>query len=394
MIRRTFTLPLIGLILFTACQTGTKSESSEIRVIPIAEQISNSQDIFLSDFAKDISYIPLETNTDCLLDRDLSLRSYKDGLVLLNKGKQFMIFDWDGKFIRSINKNGKGPGEYLSARQHSVNWETGQLNITDVFGKSILEYTIDGQFIQEIIFPFPANYIMSEPTGGYLMGGYKQQELNGQLYSFVHLDEQGKILYRHFEGPVFEPSSGIQLRSFQFYTHHDRIMGQYAFGDTIHSFVNGAWKPELYLDLGKYDMPKGWQDDLDNYDANRKQFVEHVEINPEDDFTMVYFRLKGKRYYGQYKHKSKELRFAANIHEEMHGFVNDFDGGPAVKPSFYEDQNHWYFIFQAIELISWNEEGFFDGKNIKHTSKYQAFKKMVNKLDENDNPVIMVVEKK
>ncbi len=388
------TLTFILIFLLFACATDKSENSKGVRIIPVEDNIGNFADILLSDLAKNIHYIPLETSSDCILSGDLSLRACGGNFILLDRGKKFMVFDREGKFVRSVGRTGKGPGEFLSARQFSVDREKCQIDICSIFDKKMISYSIEGDFVGEFDLPYPTNYYAAEPGGGFHIASYRQNELDGKLFRFVHLDNTGEITYRHFEGPVELPKSGVVLKEFEFYTDGNNVLVQNAFSDTAYAFRDGKWLPDLYVDLGKYGMPEGWEDDLTNYDSNRKNFVERVALNRESDFTMVYFSLKGKRYYGKYDHRSKELVFAENIDLDMRGLYNDIDGGPAVKPSYFEDEDNWYFIFQAIDIIEWNKEGKFDISDVQKPAKNKEFKMLVSNLDENDNPIIMVVEKR
>jgi len=374
---------LFILILTVFACTAEKDENSNgVRIIPVEDNIGNFTDLNLSDLAKDIKYIPLEKNSDCILSGDLSLRACGDNFILLDRGRIFMVFDKEGKFIRSVGRSGKGPEEYLSARQFSVDEEEGRIDICSIFDKKMISYSIEGDFLGEFPLPYPTNYYAAEPGGGFHIASYRQNQLDGKLFRFTHLDYSGEIKYRHFEGPVELSKSGVVLKEFAFYSDADKVLVQNAFSDTAYAFKDGKWMPDLFVDLGKYGMPEGWEDDLTNYDSNKKNFVERVTLNREKDYTMVYFSHKGKSYYGRYDHKSKELVFADNIDQDMRGLHNDIDGGPAVKPSYYEDNHNWYFIFQAIDLIEWNKEGKFDNSDVQKPAKNEELIKLVSDLDE------------
>lgn len=130
-------LPLIGLffsILLLSCnqQDSTQKEKNVIPFDKVAKE----------DFEiKDIEYIPLETTEHCLLG-DISKVLYKDDRYYIldkNQNRGIYIFNKDGNFLSSINKQGEGPGEYIEITDMDVDDEN-NVYIADNAKMDIIKY--------------------------------------------------------------------------------------------------------------------------------------------------------------------------------------------------------------------------------------------------------------
>jgi hypothetical protein len=389
-----FLLALLLILPFSSC-SHRQTSTGKATVIDLLSGLNNTKDIKLSDIADEITYIPLETKADCMLSSDLSLTATDEGYIMLEGGIIFRVFDKDGKFIRNVGSSGKGPGEYLRARQFSIDKKARVIEVASIFTLKMVLYSFEGKFLREYPMPFDAAYVVKEPSGGYHLATYRPQPKDSAEYRFSRMDNQGKIVQIFPEKGVVLPSSGIMLKEFQYYTYNDQVYLQNAFNDTIYRFTKGAWVPDLYFDLGSFSPPKEYWDDIKFNAKNRGQFIERVGFTDEQDYLLVFFRHKKKSEIGKYDKASKTLTYVQNIDTISRGFLNDLDGGPGVKPLWNEnDGKYWYLTFQAVDLIDWKAKGYFDQADIKHPEQNKKLKAMIDRLTVDSNPVIMKVRQK
>ncbi len=140
---------LILLILFSCSGNKEKQSESKQESIDVAKAFENKQELKLSQFATEVSYIKLETNPDCLIAMVGNLRLGKRYLVLSNgfQGKIF-LFTRTGKFIKTIGSMGKGPGEYISISGLVVDDQEKYIFLTDNRQKRLIRYGLaDGSAI-------------------------------------------------------------------------------------------------------------------------------------------------------------------------------------------------------------------------------------------------------
>lgn len=113
----------------------------------------------VSAFADTVMYIPLETNSKSLIRAILSVE-LTDKYILTCGFDQILLFSKDGKFIRQIGRNGKGPGEYANIFGFTVSKDT--VYISSTGKRSLMKYTVTGDFVEEI--PTPIQLVYFEVT--------------------------------------------------------------------------------------------------------------------------------------------------------------------------------------------------------------------------------------
>ena len=82
-----------------------------------------------------------------------------------------------------------------------------------------------------------------------------------------------------------------------------------------------------------------------------------------------------------------------NYNTVFRGFTNDIDGGFAFFPYYrYQMQNEKQFAnaFQSYELKQYLTNEYLSQRKIKNLEAHQRLKKLLSKLDEDDNPVIII----
>ena len=111
---------------------------------------SENDTIYYSQFADSISYIKLESSDSCQIAECTDM-TIADSLVFIFDKKQKCIWEFNlrGQFVRSLNKLGPSASEYVDLTQFEYDKENKQLLILDSPSKSILHYSIEGDFIDK-----------------------------------------------------------------------------------------------------------------------------------------------------------------------------------------------------------------------------------------------------
>ena len=100
------------VFLLICCSCNQRKENNEsFTTIDIESNVNNMEELYLSKYADNIRYIPLETKEDIFLDniRDFDISS---GLMVTTDLNSVVVFDSCGHFLRKFGTKGRGPEEY------------------------------------------------------------------------------------------------------------------------------------------------------------------------------------------------------------------------------------------------------------------------------------------
>ena len=126
------------------CSFTTKKET--IPVLPLLKAINNQEEILTGDFITSLTYIPLETTPECLINNkpDITLtEKYIIIKTVWNKERKILLFDrLNGKFIRQIGHFGKDPGGYSAFLFYNDATSTFYFR---GWKKNIIKYSIEGE---------------------------------------------------------------------------------------------------------------------------------------------------------------------------------------------------------------------------------------------------------
>lgn len=142
-------MKVLSLILFlsllVAC-TGNRQLSEEIISVDITESYPLKK-IFLQDFM-DVEYVPLETNND-FVNQGIVRAVGEKLLVVTNKKSgdgNIFVYGRNGKALRIINHRGQGGEEYNSISSIVLDESRNELFVCDSYSHAILIYDLDGNF--------------------------------------------------------------------------------------------------------------------------------------------------------------------------------------------------------------------------------------------------------
>lgn len=174
------------LALFCSCQNATHEGDYLITKAEPADK-----EILLSEITTGVRIVPLETNAQSLI-KNIEKIVLKDGKYYINDAKaRLMVFDVDGKYIRSISGIGGGPGEYASIQDFDVDARRNTIAVVDL-GK-IHFYTLDGAYQYTIRIDGGARNIFLLPDGKIALRTDAGEKV------FRILDTKGNILNEYID---------------------------------------------------------------------------------------------------------------------------------------------------------------------------------------------------
>ena len=99
------------------------------------------------------------------------------------------LFDINGRFIRKIDRSGRGPGEYININKIDIDPIKRHIIVFDS-GSGILRYTMNGDFVSKVRYEYGAADFALLPDGGYVLFTPFAKTPHGGLWT---IDSQGNF---------------------------------------------------------------------------------------------------------------------------------------------------------------------------------------------------------
>jgi len=362
---------LIILIFLASCAEEDKS------VLPVYDLIdlSGPEKVSLSTVCDEIEYIPLETGEEVL--GNVRGVKYAGGRYAVRSGSSISVFERDGKENYVIDKQGKGPDEYLNGSIFDYDGAKNEVLVYDSGHDRIISYNEKGEIVREIkkvslVKAFKllddGNIFISTASHG-----------GDSEFSQVIINPGGDTLARVENKFKYEPTIMIVFANeCVTYLKGGRLFYHDLMDDTI--FCIDKYLeiyPHTVLNTGDLRFTTEKRANISNTGRLDAIFVSDILETGNHFFV----ECSGKG------HLVKKDAGATIVLED--GVLqNDLDGGMPFYPDLLVDDKYLVQVVDAFEFSLWLESDHF--KNfIDDPEKKEEFRALAEKLTENDNPVLV-----
>ena len=308
----------IGIILFFACILLSCKHSSDIVDCRVLNANLRNGSSSLDDVFERVEVVPLETTDSSLVVYPLEMKEYKDILYLFDiHTGNLLSFNAQGKFIRKIGGKGHGPGEYTHLASISIDEKNGILRLLEPWG-SCLNYTLEGKFIEKIIFPSSIpNYQTIYHIDGYIITWTIPFNSKSDCISII--DSHTTQLTNSFcNGPRI-----VKDFSDNFYEYDDKVYyGQTIENHNVYEVTKDSLRLVYRWDFGKdnydmYDLDFTYTDDNEVFESEkfRKAIKDGVipywasYQNENEDYCFVNLSMQQGKGKSVFYNKSKNVSF-------------------------------------------------------------------------------------
>ena len=150
---------IVFLILFLSIFCVHESViAQKVITYNLEKAINKSESTTLAKVANKISYIPLETNSECLI-KDIKRVISWDNKIFIFDYHNVFVFSIDGKFEQKFIIEGKGPFEVLQVTDVCINETNRKIYAVDPRLNKILVFDDTYKPILEYTTKFPAKHI-------------------------------------------------------------------------------------------------------------------------------------------------------------------------------------------------------------------------------------------
>jgi len=377
------------------------------------------KEIGLSTVADSIEYIPLETTQGSLI-KEVHQVVLADSFIFVISQQKILQFNRKGKFLGPIGSLGKGPGEYLGLRDISVDNNQKILFIFPNYTRKLIKYNYNNAFIGDI--PLFSSDLASFVSfigknhfaafGVWAPPGWKTED----MFLAAILDSSGRVIQkidtplRQFEN--FVKRKDIQYRGTFLPAYFDSAAICLGYGcDTVYALTHHSIEPKYILNSGKYKAPAniifGFGPNMGarlRMSEKKYNYIFLLQAPIETrEYLFLHFSLKGYMYlaaFNKFKgettvfRKKGIVRYGSVVNVSDIGFKNDFDGGLDFYPRWVNLRGDvWIAAYNSFELKSELTKSR-QSHNAKYPEKHKSLIQLADKLNENDNPVLMIVHVK
>ena len=362
-----------------------KKELSGVTKIKIPQDIFD-QKINLNSLIKDIEYVPLETNSKCIIGRVDKIIAGDDSYFILDQENCFVYrFDKNGNFLNKIGTQGKGPREFVDVWDIAVDKSKKIVSVLDLTGRKLVRYKYDGSFYDKK--PMYYLFMQHEYTnGGLILETGKAYNptapaIHNHLLAFAKNDFS--LVSRAF--PFDTESKSDFFTEWPMRKFGNDIYYFKSFSDTIWEIGDQQLKCRYILDFQGKGWPKGAIGKVKTNHEMRKLFQGNWFCNGDfvitDGYVFLFIRGKGHGSALYFSRKTGKIKFGNIGPDQMMGHKILYGN-----PRWANNTNQFislvepYFIHQLKYGLLDNSEGRLSPNVIK----------MIENVKVEDNPVLLV----
>ena len=250
---------LLGVFVITSCNNSINPSAAGNKVvtstdlpyfIDIEKNLTETKSIPLSSIGKQLEYIPLETNPNCMI-QSIQHITFSEDFMFIADYTKILQFDRKGKFLRQIGANGRGPGEYLGITGFCIDPKNKKVFVNACGdGCEILEYDFNGSFIKSFNQRWRSyQFIVYDTTGIIFHFTHDNDSTVYSKYNFYITDHEFNPMYKIKRN--FIRKSNIAARNIPLYYFHDILHFKQYTVDTLYTLENEKPKPYAIFKLGK-----------------------------------------------------------------------------------------------------------------------------------------------
>ncbi len=399
--------------------SGSKTEK-DLTKIDIVGNLGNSRVIPLSEIATDISYIPLET-TDSSLIGNIRLVLYENGCIYIVHSGIISLFDENGKFIRNIDRRGRGPEEYtnMSVMQMlKIDPDNGNLIINSADGK-FYEYKQNGDFVKCVKCPEIEGY------STFFLSGTK---IDDNCYIYPISANNPQVTQMPYCAVVYDSLSNVKLMVpspekeqtkspnvnsgfmmikdialISYFEEKARII--YANPEIVRSIGSDLKIDTLFtIDYGDYKVTPENKNQLGDFSANIISWL--GPLKESRDYLYIWLNLRGlarnpvevpdvdekgnptTRFlynsYALFNKKTGDFTLMDQPIKGSQGFEEDLGNGPVFWPVSISSKEQLIAAHTALDFKTFAENNKCSGR----------VKEIAANLKDTDNPVIAIAKLK
>ncbi len=389
------------LILSYSCGDKTTVKINNIESIIELDLQSEAETKLtkLSEFAKNIEYIKLQTIEGSLTGASLEKIVCRNGRIYIQTTEKILCFNRDGTFLNKLESKGKGPEEYPGIEDFDVSSDNKFLLILSGLNHKLLIYGISQtgfKFQRSVNLKEPAPYRFGLVPGSQnVFLAVPPWRGNEQTLSLL-INTAGDTIHFKTNCYKYELVRKMNYRSGNetlVYSIGDMVCFKELFSDTVFcvNAEDNHFKPRLIFNThGTLTTPevRGGSEPA----GNRLTYI--ANIFETQRYIFYYYFSSGPTRNRILFDKKTNTGYRLNIESEL---TDDINGGPDYNIEFlnnYCSSDKLFSFVEAIDMKKYIASSDFKNAKISDPNKKDELKKLADSLNETDNPVLIIVTPK
>ncbi|MDR0955216.1 MAG: 6-bladed beta-propeller [Rikenellaceae bacterium] len=372
------TLFYLGLLLLAFCGCrGGGGAVADVKYYIVPEQTALDESTRFSDLLEEYRYIIPEATKESYFAYIFKAYIYRDRIYLFDKENQskILVFDLNnGQFIRGIGYQGRGPNEYVTLTNFTLDKERGEVLILDEATDRVLIYDADsGAFKGLFELGFTARNIeyLDENTLAYVGGGEDADRLRLS-------DRAGNEIGSWI--PAEERNGMVIINAFSRGTGNELVFKTFL-SDSLYTVTPQGPVVSRFVDFGEDALT--WSKFMSHSPSERNEMIRHLESY--------------RTYMKYYAETDSHIWFLYSEKNTPWCTVYNKETGQTYNYSIFTPNN---VVFDKYApLISASDDNYFIGtndaysivENIEQTSP-SDIPDDLKALTTNDNPVITLLK--
>jgi hypothetical protein len=365
-------------LLLASCKSSTSSESPYL--IDLETGITNISSVPLSSIGNKLEYIPLETDTACLI-QTITNAFLTDSFIFVSDYDKLLKFDNRGNFLKQIGTKGRGPGEYPSLGNFLVDEVNKEIFVLSE--RIVLVFDFEGNFKRDFNIDSPCRQFILNKDKELIFHPFNIANPGiDTAYSWFITDRTGVIrtklvnTLKRINNALIVPVSPLYL--------YDETPHLMEFGvDTLYNYVSNEKIPYAIFNPGKLKFPPD-PTMAEVPEINGKIWINEIRETRKLFFVNLWWDLSDSISNCIYDKSSKSFSILKNG-----AFDNDIDGGLAFWPKKVINETLFLDYADAFKLIKFAKKAH---PNINEQST--PFFDVVKHLSETSNPVLIILKSK
>ncbi len=367
----------IGLLL-ASCKSPATSDSPYL--IDLENGITNINSVSLSSVGNKLEYIPLETDTACLI-QTISNVFLTDSFIFVSDYDRILKFDSKGNFLRQIGTKGRGPGEYSSLGNFLVDDVNKEIFVLSA--RIVLVFDFKGIFLRDFKIDAPCRQFILNQNSELLFHPFNlPNAATDTVYSWYITDRTG-VVRTKLVNTLKRTNKGVIIPISPLYMYN-KTPHFMEFGiDTLYSYDNNKKTPYAIFNPGNLKFPPD-PTMAEVPEINGKIWINEIKETEELFFVNLWWDLSDSISNCIYDKSSSSFTLL-----KTGGFTNDIDGGLTFWPKKIVNENLFLDYVDAFQLINYVKKIHTD-KNEQSTQLFEV----VKQLSETSNPVLIILKNK